>query len=456
MKVVLTASSALLILALGSASPTYPPAQPLFQEGVCEPAGRSAGAVAGPIDAPHGLGVAVLEIAAGEEPSGCAPSWRHHAGQVSAAAPRRARMAAFGADALRDLLTLTPLLPGEDPPARVALAGWQPRWRYVWPRDSAHVAAALASSGDIGRATEVYRFLASVQRHDGTFAARIDVNREPPDDRGDQAEAVGWYVWGFAHLLDSVPEGEATAQALWSEFAPSLHRAGAALLAMTESGLPPPSSDYWEREEDDLTLATAALTLSGLTALADLTESGLPLTAADRDLAAAARERAKALRSHIEYYFGPDYGRYGARSAPDAALAFLLPPYQSEALTGAEDAWWASLSRQQIAHTRGYSPGATWRRDGVVWTPETTAHALVAAHLAIRHAGTPAGQRARGFALDTLAWVEAHTTAVGAIPEKVAPGGTPSAVAPLAWSAANAVLALHALDLPPQAPGTAP
>ena len=48
-------------------------------------------------------------------------------------------------DALRDLETLSL-------PYGVPVAGWSPAWRYVWPRDSAFAASALARTGHIADA----------------------------------------------------------------------------------------------------------------------------------------------------------------------------------------------------------------------------------------------------------------------------------------------------------------
>ncbi|MBN8881880.1 MAG: glycoside hydrolase family 15, partial [Salana multivorans] len=50
------------------------------------------------------------------------------------------------------------------------------------------------------------------------------------------------------------------------------------------------------------------------------------------------------------------------------------------------------------------------------------------------------------LARELIDWTLEHRTASGAIPEKVLADGSPAAVAPLAWSAANLVLAVCALD----------
>ena len=69
------------------------------------------------------------------------------------------------------------------------------------------------------------------------------------------------------------------------------------------------------------------------------------------------------------------------------------------------------------------------------WTPETTLYAL-----------TAAANDEPELARELLDWTLEHRTSSGAIPEKVLADGSPAAVAPLAWSAANVVLAVCALD----------
>ena len=68
------------------------------------------------------------------------------------------------------------------------------------------------------------------------------------------------------------------------------------------------------------------------------------------------------------------------------------------------------------------------------WTPSTSLLALGLAR---------AGEHEEATAI--LTWLAAHRTEAGSLPEKVLFDGRPAEVAPLAWTAANAVLALDAL-----------
>lgn len=411
----------LIAAAAVSGHRSYPPAQALFQAGVC----------------PNKDGQ-IQEIPVGDAASSvisdaCDKGW-----SIASPAPSTPEtdegqaLAALARNALRDVSTLSPRVAGIVPVQRVAYAGWSANWRYVWPRDAAFVGTALARTGQLESATEIYRFLAAHQLDDGTFRARYKPDGTPPDDRSAQFESVGWYVWGLSQLVAHMGPDERSA--LWAEFGTSILAATDAMLRETATGLPAPSSDYWERGETSLTLSTAAMTLAGLRAVSPIVE-GIELPEEHSRIVVLAEATAARLVDEIVEHFGPDYGRYGGGTAPDAAVAFTLPPFQPLALPGAFEAWQESLPRQFVEVSGGYAPGAGWKKDGLSWTPETTLHAWVAAE---------AGLATK--AKKILAWTAAHTTQTGAIPEKVSAEGKPSAVAPLAWSAANVVLAYLALD----------
>lgn len=339
--------------------------------------------------------------------------------------------------ALRDLHTLTDSA-GTAPGA--VLAGASPAWRFVWPRDASFVAAAYARTGHQEDAVAVLLLLQQLQAPDGSMQARYlpDGTGAVPDDRLPQEDGPGWALWALRELVE---EGMPSASPLPGPgagdlLAPLATRSAARLLAQIDpaTGLPRPSPDYWERPEEELTLGIAATSLMGLEAAAWLAESGeVPASAwvdAGVDTTRLAPAAAR-LRQRIVEEFGPGFPRH-VGGQPDAAVTFLLPPFVEVAVPGADAARRAAQASQRRA-AGGVAPGAGWRQDGVSWTPQTALQALAAQ-----------GAGHHEEAARWLDWLDAHRTDAGALPEKVLHDGDPAAVAPLAWTAAVALLTLRA------------
>ncbi|UFU03546.1 glycoside hydrolase family 15 [Ruania suaedae] len=326
------------------------------------------------------------------------------------------------------LLDLHALLRGGDG----AIAGAMPRWHYVWPRDAAFIASGLSATGHHEDALEVLTFLQQVQAPEGTFHARYTVaDQLPPDGRGLQTDGTGWALWALDNVVSAV--GPTEQQELLDRFAPLLDRSTAFLLAEVAAGpLPAPSADYWEHQEHEVTLGTAAPVLAGLEAAAHL--HGLRGTT---ERASEISAGAAQLREAIAAEFGTSgYGRYPGRSVQDAAAAFVLPPYVSEPLPGAASAWRTSIDAM-ARPAGGLAPGAAWPETQYSWTPQTALYAWTAASMGDDD-----------LAMSLLTWIDEHRTATGAIPEKVGPDGAPAAVAPLAWTCALVLLTLHELEQP--------
>jgi GH15 family glucan-1,4-alpha-glucosidase len=221
--------------------------------------------------------------------------------------------------------------------------------------------------------------------------------------------------------------------------------ADADVRSLTGDGLPGPAMDYWE-DSVQVTLGTAAPLLVGLRAAADLaTDVGGAAAGSDgRRWAAAAARLARA----IAVTFGQTgYQRTpSAGSGADAAVAFLGPPF---AVPGAAVLRAArSAQRALTVPNGGLRPGTSWPgTPDVAWTPETAFFALFDAST---------GQPGRAAAL--LAWLAAHRTKVGSLPEQVNSAGQPASVAPLAWTDAVTLLALlaqsgHLPTIPVPSPG---
>ena len=99
----------------------------------------------------------------------------------------------------RSLLVLRALT---DRGTGAAIAGARDGWAYVWPRDSAAVAIALAAAGHL---TEAGRVVAFLERLDLGAAARFDVSGAPIDGRAAQGDAAGWVRAAARAVGDPVP-----------------------------------------------------------------------------------------------------------------------------------------------------------------------------------------------------------------------------------------------------------
>lgn len=325
-----------------------------------------------------------------------------------------ADLAALTGSALRDLWVLA-----DDLPAPVA--GWSTSWRYIWPRDAAFCAVALARVGDVDRAIAVLTHLQSIQAEDGWFEARYAPGTgSAPDDRDRQFDGTGLVLWAVAEVAQSVPGSDRPQ--LLEDLAALIGTTRAALLRETHDGteLPPVSPDYWEVRERAVTLGLMASTLAGL-------RSAGELTADDEDQRAA-----RSFSDLLSSTFGAHgFQRYRRRGGADSALAFL----DATGCHGVAPTRQLLDLRQELARPGGgIAPGSSWREDGVSWTPSTSLLALALAR---------AGEA--GASLEILDWLVAHRTEAGSLPEKVLFDGRPAAVAPLAWTAANVLLTLDAL-----------
>lgn len=316
--------------------------------------------------------------------------------------------------ALQDLWVLSDALPAP-------VAGWSPSWRFIWPRDAAFCAVALARIGHLDRAEEVLAHLQSLQATDGWFEARYEPGTGlAPDSRHRQFDGTGLLLWATAEVADAA-DGTRRASLL-ERLSPMIVRSLSALRSATRegAGLPPVSPDYWERRERSVTLGIMTATLTGLQAGARLT--GEP----------GAHRAAETFTLLLQKTFGRSgFQRYRGGGGADSALAFLDA-------TGVHDV----APRAQLLGLRselsrpggGIAPGASWREDGVSWTPSTSLLGLALARAGEADAAT-----------EILRWLAEHRTAAGSLPEKVLFDGRPAEVAPLAWTAANVLIALDAL-----------
>jgi len=329
-------------------------------------------------------------------------------------------------DALLDLNTLS-LAHG------VPVTGWEPAWRYVWPRDSALVASALARSHHREDAFAILDFLEAVQPSTGIFQARyLPDGSGTPDVRGVQLDGTGWALWALRQVVVQ-EKTDSDRRLVIERYSKLLRRSSETLLALTANGsrLPPVSADYWETKETKVTLATCAAILMGL-------RSSGTLYSLLKSPQVGALEYAADNFQHLvlEAFASDGFPRHlgGSRQTVDMGVAFLLPPFGNVTDTQVLQTWRAS-TRYLARPAGGLAPGGSWRRDGISWTVPTSIYAIV-----------EACQGMRSEAVSRLQWLDSHRTPLGSLPEKVLASGSPASVAPLGWTAAGVIYAVDVLQ----------
>jgi len=339
--------------------------------------------------------------------------------------------------ATRALLDLR-LLTGPD---GAVVASWARNWNYVWPRDGAFAVAAFSATGHRTEARRILAFLAARQAPDGLWAARYEPSGAPvTDGRLLQLDALGWILWGAWYLAVTGPRRGAPVA-----LSPMVVRAADRAASLVgPDGMPPASSDYWERDPATEahpklpTLGVVAPLRAGLRAAADLARRSGQTSREQQWGAAAARLDGAIKREYAPY----GYPRQPvAGSPPDSAVTFLAPPFapRSAAVARAVAATGARLRQPN----GGVLPGTNWPGSRVEsWTPETAMFAL---------ATTASGDHSA--AAPWLSWLLRHRTSLGSLPERVDQYNRPASVAPLGWTSATVLLALAAegsrLPIPP-------
>lgn len=327
------------------------------------------------------------------------------------------------------------------------VASWAPNWNYVWPRDGAFAVAAFSATGHRTEAGHILAFLSAAQSPDGLWAARYEPTGAPvTDGRHSQLDAMGWILWGAWFYAVTGPRHGVDG------LSPMVVRAADRASALVgPDGLPPVSSDYWERDPSLEahpglpTLGVVAPLRAGLRAAADLARrSGQPVR--ERRWGAAAGRLDQAIQR--------DYAPYGyprqpvAGSPADSAVTFLAPPFAPRSAGVARAV--AATGNELRMPNGGVLPGAVWPGSRAEsWTPETAMFAL---------ATTASGDRSA--AAPWISWLLRHRTALGSLPERVDDHGRPASVAPLGWTSATVLLTLTAerqnLPVPPVPRGIPP
>lgn len=299
---------------------------------------------------------------------------------------RRARPLGTGAPAWarrmyeRSLLVLHALTDRE---TGAVAAGARGGWAYVWPRDAATVAIALAAAGYEPEAELVTQFLlgAGIEQ-----AARFHGDGSPVPGRDAQGDAIGW-VAAAAEATGIVNARQAAHILAGGEPIPWRDRA-----------------DYWEGEPGDY--------------LGNALASGEP---AIRHLYGA-KTPARLLREPGE-----------AKSGLDSAAAWAVRPFSEPRLYPAAR---RTMKRLLAEGGRfGITPGKAWPGGEDPWSAPTAWTSWSLAALGERR-----------DALRLMSDLRRAATPAGALPERVdAKSGVPTSTTPLAWSHAFAILALREL-----------
>ena len=323
---------------------------------------------------------------------------------------------------------LTDLRSYQSPSGAVAAGPGGP-WRFFWPRDASFAAVAFSLSDHPQEASRVLDQLGRLELDPTVgFQARYEVSGEPRTDRPPQSDGCGWVLWAIAQIRRHDASGvPASAGGLRDRCVDTLTR-----LVRGGQRLPPPSPDYWEVSVARTTLGTVAPMLAGLAAATDDYRA-----TGDVSASAATERTAQRLREAVERAFAPEWERFGDRGGLDAAVAMMLPPFSSPTTVPASLAKaWRRYQREALQPAGGLAPGVDWvKHDGSSWTPQTALVALTAA--ATGHDDE---------ATRRLAWLDAHRTVHGSLPEKVTRTGRPAGPAPLTWTSALVLLTLTELD----------
>lgn len=320
--------------------------------------------------------------------------WLARARPLGNEAPRWAR-----AMYRRSLLVLRALT---DRHTGAVAAGARDGWAYVWPRDAATVAIALASAGYRPEAKRIARFLLGL---DLDAAARFRGTGAAVPGRAAQGDAVGW-VAAAAHaaaLPDIAPDGLAQWQdrADYQEGDPGDYLANA--IASTASDEPQIGRVGTRRQQ--VSLSEAFETPQGLVRVAGDAGSGLDSSAA-----------------------------WAVRPFPQPSV---FPAARRTLL------WLAAHSGRF-----GIVPSEDWHGGDDPWTAPTTWSAWALAALAREGDGRPTSRAMgdRRGALRLMADLRRAATPLGLLPERVdARTGIPTSTTPLAWAHAFAILALREL-----------
>jgi hypothetical protein len=266
-------------------------------------------------------------------------------------------------------------------------AGARDGWAYVWPRDAASSALALAAAGYRGEARRVVLFLLGL---DLRAAARFRGDGEPVPGRGPQGDAPGW-VAAAAHAVQ----------------------------------LPPPPRLPWRNLPDYQEGEPGDYLGNALASRTDVAEFSRHIwgESSDTPLVRVAGDPGSGL---------------------DSAAAWAVVPFRLRPLYPAARETMVRLTRR--GGRFGITPGEDWTGGRDPWSAPTAWTAWSLAALAREDARSRNVSEDRRLALRLLGDLRRAATPAGTLPERVdSRTGIPTSTTPLAWSHAFAILALRRL-----------
>jgi hypothetical protein len=269
-------------------------------------------------------------------------------------------------------------------------AGARDGWAYVWPRDAAAAAIALAAAGYPQEAELIVRFLlgAGIEQ-----AARFEGDGSPVPGRPAQGDAIGWVA------------AAAKAAGMVGSARQATH-----ILA---GGQPIPwrnRPDYWEQGPGEYLGNALASTPADVSEIPPHIWGGISDTPSQRGLVRGADD---------------------SDSGLDSVAAWAVRPFSTPRLYPAVRATLDRLVAQGTPY--GITPGEGWDGGEDPWSAPTAWTAWSLAAL---------GERQQ--ALRLLRALRRSATPAGTLPERVdAETGVPRSTTPLAWSHAFAILALR-------------
>jgi GH15 family glucan-1,4-alpha-glucosidase len=340
-------------------------------------------------------------------------------------------------------------------------------YSYMWPRDGALVAAALADAGFSEVTRRFFDFCHRVITDEGYLLHKYN-----PDG----SLASSWHGWSESERKVLPVQEDETALVLWAlwrhfrrfrdvEFV-KRHYRGLVVRAAnwlvdyrdSETGLPLPSWDLWE-ERKGIHAWTVAATWAGLQAAAAFSKAF-----GEDGLAAGYRRAAEEIKAGVEeHLWRPELGRF-ARTVNrregggwdvdptlDASLFglwyFGLIPAGDERVVATMEAAWERLSvKTDVGGVARYEDDHYHQVSRDVENVPGNPWFICTLWLAQWRIASAQGAAGVGPALEILDWVATHSLPSGVMAEQVHPQtGEPLSVSPLTWSHATLVATVRAI-----------